>query len=271
MVITDLDGTLAGPGGFFSGETLAVLARLGEDGVCRVVATGRTLHGASRALGERFPIDYLIFSSGAGILDWKTRAVLNTFHLQRPEIMRTIEVLQWRRADYMLHHPIPDTHHFYYLATGEKNPDFERRCERYGELAVPLPDSLPLQQATQFVAIARPSQEASLQKHLEMDLPELKIIRATSPLDGKSLWLEIFPPQVSKARAAHWLAEREGVDPKAVLGVGNDYNDLDLLRWAGTAFVVGNSPEELQREFSTVASNDAGGFIAAVSKWHLGK
>ena len=49
--------------------------------------------------------------------------------------------------------------------------------------------------------------------------------------------------------------------------LGNDHNDLDLLRWAGRerAFVVANAAPELKTRYRSVASNDDQGFAQAVA------
>ena len=93
------------------------------------------------------------------------------------------------------------------------------------------------------------------------------MLRATSPLGGAATWIEVFPAAASKSRSSAWLAERLGLGAAEVLAVGNDYNDLDLLEWGGTSFVVGNAPEELLARFASVASNDAGGVADAVRRW----
>jgi hydroxymethylpyrimidine pyrophosphatase-like HAD family hydrolase len=49
--------------------------------------------------------------------------------------------------------------------------------------------------------------------------------------------------------------------------VGNDYNDLDLLGWSATRFVVANAPRELRARFPTVASNNDGGVAEAADRW----
>jgi hydroxymethylpyrimidine pyrophosphatase-like HAD family hydrolase len=93
------------------------------------------------------------------------------------------------------------------------------------------------------------------------------VIRTTSPLDGASRWIEIFPLSVSKARGAEWVVRRHGIRDQDVLAVGNDYNDLDLLDWAAASYLVKNAPQPLHDLFPTVPSNDASGFSEAVSRW----
>ena len=96
------------------------------------------------------------------------------------------------------------------------------------------------------------------------------VIRATSPLDGDSLWLEVLPRGVSKSAACAALARQAIVEPREILAIGNDYNDLDVLRWAGTSFVTANAPRDLQAEFPVVAANDHGGVAQAVESWLAG-
>ena len=97
-------------------------------------------------------------------------------------------------------------------------------------------------------------------------LPEFRVIRATSPLDHRSRWFEIFPRGVGKSFATGWLRARGHGAAGLSLAVGNDYNDVDLLEWAELPFVVANAPGELLSRFPNVPSNDEGGFSEAVRR-----
>ena len=88
MVVSDLDGTLRRSDGTFGSEDLTALRRAGDAGVVRVCATGRTLYSCRQALSPEFPIDYLVFSSGAGIVDWRAQTMLRTIHLEPNQISR---------------------------------------------------------------------------------------------------------------------------------------------------------------------------------------
>ena len=76
MVITDLDGTLANRDGKISKADLNTLEQLGEQNITRVIATGRSIYSAKKVLDENLPIDYLLFSSGAGILHWHRKEII---------------------------------------------------------------------------------------------------------------------------------------------------------------------------------------------------
>lgn len=268
MVVTDLDGTLLQTGGTISRTNLATLTYLGHHQIVRVIATGRSLYSARQVLSPSFPIDYVIFSSGAGIIHWHTQRLLITHHLSAEEIALALQILIQGEIDFMLHHPIPDNHHFSYRTTGKYNPDFIRRHERYRDFASPLTETSPLfEKACQIVGVEPGKHALFKYEMIKTQLRSLKVIRSTSPLDGESLWIEIFPKTVSKALASEWLARNHAIDPATILAIGNDYNDLDLLQWAGESFVVRNAPTDLKKTYKTVPSNNADGFSDAVKIW----
>jgi Cof subfamily protein (haloacid dehalogenase superfamily) len=268
MVVTDLDGTLLPATREFSHTDLNTLKWLGEQGIMCAIATGRSLFSAKGVLPPDFPIDYLIFSSGAGIMHWPTKTLLMTHKLEQSEIHQASGLLQAHELDFMIHHPIPENHRFLYYDTGRNTPDFLRRYRRYKEFAQPLKSDQPgLEAACQIVAIDPYRGDASRYRIIRQQLPTLKVIRSTSPLDGASTWIEIFPTTVSKALASEWVAGRHTIPIRNTLAIGNDYNDLDLLEWAGHSIVVSNAPSELTQTYQTVSSHNENGFTEAVSFW----
>jgi hydroxymethylpyrimidine pyrophosphatase-like HAD family hydrolase len=121
--------------------------------------------------------------------------------------------------------------------------------------------------ATQLLAVVAPANAIQVLEKIRNELPDFNVIQTTSPLDGKSTWIEIFPTAVSKSQTAAWLAEGLGIDQRRIVSVGNDYNDLDLLAWTATSYVVDNAPQDLKKRFAGVASNDNGGVAEAAKRW----
>jgi hydroxymethylpyrimidine pyrophosphatase-like HAD family hydrolase len=95
----------------------------------------------------------------------------------------------------------------------------------------------------------------------------LNIIRTTSPIDGRHVWIEVFPAGVSKGRAASWLCNTLNIAREKTMSIGNDYNDLAMLEWTRYAYAVANSPADLRCRFSPAPANDSDGFTAAVKHW----
>jgi HAD superfamily hydrolase (TIGR01484 family) len=266
IVVTDLDGTLLGSRHQLAEADRRTLEDLGRRGILRVVSTGRSLYSALSVLPEDTPIDFLCHSSGAGILRWADREPLRSVNMAYAEAAALAEELTRRELCFMLHFAIPQSHYFHLHRGRRPVPDFERRIARYAAFASPL--SLPLagpREMSQALVIEPPA-SADVYTELVQALPGFQVIRTTSPFDGASTWIEIFPRGVNKASAAAWLRQTAVGVGLECLAVGNDFNDLDLLDWADHAFVVGNAPAELLARYAAVASNDAAGFSAAVQR-----
>jgi hydroxymethylpyrimidine pyrophosphatase-like HAD family hydrolase len=277
MVVTDLDGTLFQRHHRVSDDNLYTLQQLKEKRILRVIATGRNLYSARKVLSPDFPVDFVIFSSGAGIMDWASQRLIRAIAMGFAELDRAFHLLREYRLDFMVHRPVPDNHIFVYFPSGRVNPDFRARLELYREFATPGKDGVvPMRSASQLLAIESvagaptdfPSQDAaSLFPLLRRGLEGLNVVRTTSPLDGRSRWIEIFSAQASKAQASDWLARRCGIGVSRVLALGNDYNDLDLLEWAPFRCLVGDAPEELLEKFPQVSSGGESDFSRAVARW----
>lgn len=271
LFITDLDGTLLRSDRTLAASDLAALRRLGDCGVVRVVATGRSIFSFGNIQPAGLPVDYLIFSSGAGVAEHPGGRILRSASLETAEIRRAVALLRALNLDFMVQRAIPDTHVFGYAAGSGTNPDFAARIALYRRFAFPLNQDIDgFGPATQLVAIVPPQQAEAALAAVRRALDGLTVIRTTSPLDGRSTWIEIFPAGISKGQTAEWLAAELGVARTHTLAVGNDFNDLDLLDWAQSSFVMANAPEELRRRFPAVASNDHCGVAEAIERWTAG-
>ena len=58
--------------------------------------------------------------------------------------------------------------------------------------------------------------------------------------------LDLLPPGVSKGWALERLAARLGVDSRETMAIGDNWNDVNMLEWAGQAVMMGNAATELR-------------------------
>jgi hypothetical protein len=266
IVFTDLDGTLLNSKAKCSETDYQCLLDLTSKQVIRVAATGRSLYSAHKVLAQDFPIDYLVFSSGAGIMDWQHKKILLHQELKSEQVISITKILKDNKVDFMLHYPIPENHHFVYHSTGKENPDFFRRIEIYKAFAEPMYLSVEtFGAACQFIAII--PRDVDLYQKIAQHFPDVKVIRATSPLDHTSIWIEIFPKDVSKGKAAQWLCEHLNLDASNSLGIGNDYNDIDLLNFTAKSYIVGNAPEDLKKIYPVCGHHNESAFTEVVKRW----
>jgi HAD superfamily hydrolase (TIGR01484 family) len=268
LFVCDFDGTLLRSDRSFSDTDLNALIRLGELGIIRAVATGRSIYSINTVSISELPVDFILFSSGAGISQHPEGRIIRKVSLEPHEVSRAIKILKSNNLDFMVHHPIPDNHNFSYFESTSDNPDFKKRIELYQQFAKPLETAIDaFGNATQLLAILPPADNRPVIATLQNALPGFNIIQTTSPLDGQSTWIEMFPAAVSKSLTTAWLSAAYGVNAEHTLSVGNDYNDVDLLEWAGCSFVVNNAPHDLKSRFPVVASNNECGVAEAVNRW----
>jgi Cof subfamily protein (haloacid dehalogenase superfamily) len=76
--------------------------------------------------------------------------------------------------------------------------------------------------------------------------------------------LDFLPPGISKGTALEGLASRLGIGRLEVLALGDNWNDVDMLEWAGQSYLMGNAARELRamakmRGWKQAPSNDRNG------------
>ena len=83
--------------------------------------------------------------------------------------------------------------------------------------------------------------------------------------------IDILPPDASKGKGVEKLAVLNGLSPENVMAIGDNFNDVEMLEFAGTGVVMGNAdPSLLERgEFYTTVSNDENGVAAAIERFIL--
>ena len=277
LFVTDLDGTLLNSDKGFSEKDLDALKKLRLEGYASAIATGRsqfsfcTLLDTLGLRGEKsqLAVDYVIFSTGAGVMEFPGEKIVEQQTLAEAEVVVVANYLQEQGLDYMIHKSVPDTHHFVYSSQTGDNPDFKRRLELYSDFATPisaagLKESGP---ATEVLCIVPGASAERLAAIIEHTFPACSVILATSPLDEESGWIEIFAKSVSKSSTVERLCNRIGVAQENTCAVGNDFNDEDLLHWSPNSYLVENGPPRLRSLFNVVASNNEHGVSEAIGCW----
>lgn len=70
-------------------------------------------------------------------------------------------------------------------------------------------------------------------------------VRTEYPARDLSI-LDLLPPGVSKGWALERLAARFGIDRKETMAIGDNWNDVDMLEWAGQGVMMSNAAQELR-------------------------
>ena len=97
-------------------------------------------------------------------------------------------------------------------------------------------------------------------------------IRTEYPARDLSI-LDLLPLGVSKGWALDRLAARLGVDRKETMAIGDNWNDVDMLEWAGQGVMMGNAADELRtmaktRGWKQAPPNDQDGVAVVLeARW----
>ena len=112
IIFCDFDGTLYN-NHEISINNINCISKFQKEGGIFVIATGRSVFSLKKNLPVSVLPDYVIFSSGAGIINWKNDEILYcnhfNYHVSENIKRKLIEL----NLNFMVHFPIPDNHKFY--------------------------------------------------------------------------------------------------------------------------------------------------------------
>ena len=245
-ILIDLDGTLLDGAGRLSARSVAAVRALGDAGLMPIVCTGRSVPGTRRIhreLGLSTPV--VAYNGGwIGPVDGAP----------------------------LVHHPIPTEHTphvidtearacFSYRHHGERkftavsDHAHHARVSAWYENVVRVPQGGVLPAADLMrVSLFFDSHEHG--EHAWQALPDearLVLHRETFPLsmfpdfaDSHLVLCELQKKGRGKAAAFDFLAEHHGIPATRIVAVGDQTNDLSMLREAGLAVAMGNAVDPLR-------------------------
>ena len=121
------------------------------------------------------------------------------------------------------------------------------------------------QSPSKMLAMAEPSQVAVMKETLQTMFADRLYLAVSKPT-----YLEMVNPAVNKGTALSFLADRLGIGREQVMAVGDSFNDLDMIEYAGWGVAMGNAPDEVKRRAQAVVdTNDNEGVAEAFEKYVL--
>jgi hydroxymethylpyrimidine pyrophosphatase-like HAD family hydrolase len=83
--------------------------------------------------------------------------------------------------------------------------------------------------------------------------------------------IDVTAPSATKGRALAWRAQQLGVARDEVMAVGDNFNDLEMLEFAGVPVVMANAVSGLkERGWAVTGDNDHAGLADAIRRLALG-
>lgn len=260
LVALDLDGTLVDEDLRLPPRTAATVRAVVERGVHVALVTGRMTSSAlpyAREMGLRAP---LVGLQGAVIREMpapgSARRGRLVRHLPLPGRV-AIEALAWCRAAGLAAH-LNHLEQLVVAADDEKADDYSAWSP--GRIRV-VPDLAAWirHPVTKVISVSEPPTAMA-------SLPAARAAfagRADATV-SHPMFLEFVAPGVNKGRAVRYLARRLGVDRRAVLAIGDQVNDLEMIAEAGLGVAMAGAPPEVRSAARMTAPPIAEGGAAAV-------
>jgi hydroxymethylpyrimidine pyrophosphatase-like HAD family hydrolase len=272
LIAIDVDGTLLRSDGTVADADRAAIAAALEQGVAVTLATGRLSSSAmpfARALALEVP---LVCADGA-VLFCPTRGIpLSQTPLAVPGLNSLLRCLRDQAlAPFVFTHEAvcgaaADFDRFPFVAgwTPVRSP--------HDDLAVAAASAGVLAPIT-AIGVGPEAMVLQAERTLRAD-PAIADDVAVFPIRTTSHWVvRLTPSGCSKALGLARVAQQLAISANEVATIGDWYNDISMLEWAGASFAMGQAPADVKKaaKSSLRATAETGGAVAeALSLLSLG-
>ena len=275
MIGIDLDGTLLDAHGNVSSANREAIERAIDAGVIVVPCTGRGW-SESRMVLEQLPaLQYGVFVSGATITDAATGRSLDMANME-PNLVHDLVQHAFDLPEAVLVYRDANQCGYDYLVTGrgELSTNTLEWWEKTG-VKVHYQQEVTVQDLHHTLRVGvvgtrdRIMQIGPMMQECGGDRVKLTLINAVPmPNPGKSIFiLELFAPEVDKWRSLLWIAAEHGVDRERIAAIGDQVNDVAMLKNAGCAVAMGNAIDAVKQEADHVTlHHDQDGVAHALSR-----
>lgn len=252
LVALDVDGTLLNSQGKIPARHKEIIQRAQESGIHVVLATGRYYMQTVGIIDELNYQGILVTNDGSLIVDAKSKQIIKENSFSINDVSSFIKACQTRDIQFAV-----VTAFNYYIETISK--EHVENCEKHGVIYSQYNDILNLSESVMKFSIMDTSKVGGWQDQI---LPANLRIR----IDGE-FWKEYMHCDATKTNGLKEILHRLNINSSEMIAIGDFYNDLDMIEYAGMGIAMGNAPEDVKvRADDVTFSNDEDGVYHALTK-----
>ena len=258
LLVADIDGTLVTGDRRITPGVLGAVQQAQARGVRVCLATGRLWMSAEpyvRRLGADPPA---ILYNGGLVYDFRADAEWRRVHLDHAHARAVLEILRG----------FPEVQPHLYVGDRVYTGTANEITDRYRRK-----DGLPVEEVGDLIEfLPRDPMKILIiggRAHLERVAAEIRMHpMPINTVFSEETYLEILPAGSSKGVALRFVAEHLGIPLRAVIAVGDNLNDLEMIQTAGLGVAMGNAPEALKVAAGYVApTNDEEGVRDVIERF----
>ena len=272
LIAIDIDGTLLNPEFQISATDLATLRRAHAQGIEVILVTGRR-HTFALPIAQQLGFDLWLISSNGAI----TRSLAGeTFHrdlLPEPTCRDLVRVMQEFRGQTVLTFDSDASGTIVIERLDKLEASIQRWLEKnmkYIQFVVPIENALTTDPVQAMFCGPVAEMQRALQVLGSCGLP-ITVLRTEYP--GRDLSIvDVLNQGCSKGHALERWVNHRHITREQVMAIGDNYNDIEMLAFAGHPFIMGNASQELRsRGWKLTRSNAHSGVAAAIEHMLDGK
>ena len=265
LLALDMDGTLLNSQKKISPKTEAAISELSRRGVYVVVSTGRGVAELADYKDELKFMNYSITSSGGVVYDFFKAKPINFHNIAANDALKIIDAGILENA--MIHiltvnksiqreEDIKNAADFYMSRYQEMYNRISIRCNDFKEYVQKNPDDIAKVNLYHRTVESR-------QKNFE----RLKDLNLTFAF-AETTSLEFSAKGISKGSGLIELCKFLKIDIAETVAVGDAPNDIEILKIAGIAAVMGNASAEIKKIADFITDdNDNDGIVKVIEKY----
>lgn len=264
MLVADIDGTLLDDRGKVPEDTKIAINTLKERGFIITIATGRMLKRAepvAREIGINFP---LICYNGALITDIYNRWVLLEKPIPSNALAYALNHLKCWNYDAVIF----ENETLIAEKVTKNTWWYIQKCHGVGyRLVGDLPSYVIRKDVKSYKIYAM--RDVTAERDVPNDLAAcLNSFFEVAVADKNHL--EITLKGITKGNAVNFLADANDLPHEKIIAIGDDHNDISMIKHAGLGIAMGNAPEAIKScaDYITGKNSD-NGILAALKKFVL--
>ncbi|PLZ20127.1 Cof-type HAD-IIB family hydrolase [Fischerella thermalis] len=265
LLVLDIDGTIAGESNNISEPVKEAITAAKAQGIKVAIATGRMFRSALRFhqdIGSTLP---LIAYQGAWIQDPASEQIYQHLPVSREMAQQLLDYFEQPELRSLL------SVHFYIndqLYVREITTETQLYAERSGIKPIAVGDLrqvLTTYEPTKILALC---DDTDIIDNLLGSLSRQYTPAELYLTKSVATFFEATNPFANKGVAVRYLAEELlGLQPNNVMTIGDNFNDLEMLEYAGIGVAMGNAPSQVQAIANWIApSVEQDGAAVAIEK-----
>ena len=262
-VFLDMDGTLLHSDHSVSELTKATLRALTGKGIWVILVSARPLNAVLPTFHEiGIPESYPIITLNGSYIVEKEQPIFQAM-IDLPTVVAVAEQVRPFKATiaYYLQRE-------WYSEVNDAWTEHEQKIMDVKIKVAPLAELVKEWAArniapNKMMVMSEPPAIAEIQKHLRSLYDGRLNIYPSKPT-----YLEVMDLKGSKSNAVKFVSERLGLDRSEIIAMGDNYNDIEMIKYAGMGVAMGNAPDDIKANADYVTdTNNNDGVQKALEKF----